>query len=197
MSNVVVPEFESFPSIRRLSREVIVSEKIDGCNVQIVFPEDGGSTLVGSRNRWITPGKTTDQFGFAQWVKDHEEELRTGLGLGKHFGEWYGAGIQRKYGLNEKRFSLFNVRRWGDDPEIRDPMATPRPACCYAVPVLWKGVFDTVAIDGVLARLAIGGSVAVPGFMDPEGVVVFHTATSTLFKKTLDGDGHKGAKVAE
>jgi hypothetical protein len=190
-------EFESFPSIRRLTRECVVTEKIDGCNVQVVFPEDGSATLVGSRNRWIVPGKTTDQFGFAQWVKDHEEELRTGLGLGKHFGEWWGAGIQRKYGLKEKRFSLFNVRRWGDDPEIRDPLATPRPACCSAVPVLWKGVFDTVQIDVVLSELKRNGSMAAPGFMDPEGIVVFHTAASVLFKKTLDGDGHKGAGKGE
>jgi hypothetical protein len=190
-------EFESFPSIRRLTRECVVTEKIDGCNVQVVFPEDGSATLVGSRNRWIVPGKTTDQFGFAQWVKDHEEELRTGLGLGKHFGEWWGAGIQRKYGLKEKRFSLFNVRRWGDDPEIRDPLATPRPACCSAVPVLWKGTFDTVQIDVVLSELKRNGSVAAPGFMDPEGIVVFHTAASVLFKKTLDGDGHKGAGKGE
>jgi hypothetical protein len=190
-------EFESFPSIRRLTRECVVTEKIDGCNVQVVFPEDGSATLVGSRNRWITPGKTTDQFGFAQWVKDHEEELRTGLGLGKHYGEWWGASIQRKYGLKEKRFSLFNVRRWGDDPEIRDPLATPRPACCSAVPVLWKGVFDTVQIDVVLSELKRNGSVAAPGFMQPEGIVVFHTAASVLFKKTLDGDGHKGAGKGE
>jgi hypothetical protein len=190
-------EFESFPSIRRLSRECVVTEKLDGCNVQVVFPEDGSATLVGSRNRWITPGKTTDQFGFAQWVKDHEEELRTGLGLGKHFGEWWGAGIQRKYGLKEKRFSLFNVRRWGNDKEILDPLATPRPACCHAVPVLWVGQFDTVQIDLVLENLKQLGSVAAPGFMQPEGIVVFHTAASVLFKKTLDGDGHKGAGKGE
>jgi hypothetical protein len=33
--------------------------------------------------------------------------------------------------------------------------------------------------------------------MDPEGIVVFHTAASVLFKKTLDGDGHKGAGKGE
>lgn len=190
-------EFESFPSIRRLSRECVISEKIDGCNVQIVFPEDGGPTLVGSRNRWITPGKTTDQFGFAQWVKDHEEELRTGLGLGKHFGEWWGAGIQRKYGLKEKRFSLFNVRRWGDNAKVLDPLATARPACCSAVPVLYVGPFETPMIEDVLTELKRNGSYAAPGFMDPEGIVVFHTAASVLFKKTLDGDGHKGAGKGE
>ena len=127
-------------------------------------------------------------------MKDHEEELRAGLGLGRHFGEWWGGSIQRKYGLKEKRFSLFNVRRWGDDPRVKDPLATPRPACCHAVPVLYVGPFDTVAIDKVLWDLEYGGSVAAPGFNKPEGIVVFHTAASVLFKKTLGGDGHKGSE---
>ncbi|MCJ7726507.1 MAG: hypothetical protein MUP76_09000, partial [Acidimicrobiia bacterium] len=47
-------------------------------------------------SRWITP--EVDNYGFARWVKDHEEELRTGLGAGLHFGEWWGQGIQRRYG---------------------------------------------------------------------------------------------------
>ncbi len=32
------------------------------------------------------------------------------------------------------------------------------------------------------------GSKAAPGFDNPEGVVVFHTANSSLFKVTLEGD---------
>ena len=32
---------------------------------------------------------------------------------GRHFGEWWGSGIQRGYGLDEKTFSLFNAYRWG------------------------------------------------------------------------------------
>lgn len=34
----------------------------------------------------------------------------------------------------------------------------------------------------------IDGSRAVPGFMNPEGIVVFHEASQTCFKKTIDGD---------
>lgn len=36
------------------------------------------------------------------------------------------------------------------------------------------------------------GSAAAPGFMDPEGVVVYVAAARTLFKKTIKGDAHKG-----
>jgi hypothetical protein len=116
-------------------------------------------------------------------VSENVEELR-GLGPGNHYGEWWGQGIGRRYGLTEKRFSLFNTHRWTDS----------RPACCHVVPVLDIAVFNTEQIDAVLANLAFNGSVAAPGFMQPEGIVVFHTKSGQLFKKTLDkNDEHKGA----
>lgn len=181
MSTAAELVFKPFPSIARLSRDMIVTEKLDGTNAQVVITEDG-EVLAGSRNRWITPG--ADNFGFAHWVKEHEEELKL-LGPGQHFGEWWGQGIQRGYGLTEKRFSLFNVSRW-EDPQSR-------PECVHVVPVLARHTFDTAIVDGCLNGLLIGGSVAAPGFMKPEGVVVFHTKSSQLYKKTLDkNDGHKG-----
>jgi hypothetical protein len=76
------------------------------------------------------------------------------------------------------------------------------------VPVLYRGPwFGTMYIKGVtfglgeerqprtgwapalaLQYLATEGSAAAPGFMKPEGIVVFHEASGTLFKATLDGD---------
>ena len=48
-------------------------------------------------------------------------------------------------------------------------------------------------VDIALRRLEAIGSIAAPGFMKPEGVVVFHKAANVLFKKTLDkNDSHKG-----
>jgi hypothetical protein len=168
-------EFEEFPKMARLSREIIITEKIDGTNAQILITEDG-HIFAGSRNRFITPGD--DNFGFAAWVDAHAVELIAGLGVGRHFGEWWGQGIQRAYGLTEKRFSLFNVSRWYEE----------RPNCCHVVPILYRGVFDTDEINKVLDRLAAGGSIASPGFMKPEGIVVFHTAANMGFKKTLEKD---------
>ena len=182
VETIVVPEFEPFESISRLSRNCVVSEKIDGTNGQVCVLEDG-RVLAGSRSRWITP--EDDNAGFARWVREHEDELRVGLGIGKHYGEWWGAGIQRRYGMKEKRFSLFNAARWTDDV---------RPACCHVVPVLFQGIFTSDAVDAALAKLAAEGSAAAPGFMDPEGVVVYVAAARKMFKKTLKGDAHKGAK---
>lgn len=180
-----VPPFVEFASIARLSRDMVVTEKIDGTNASVHILDDG-RVLAASRNRYITP--EADNFTFARWVKANEDELRVGLGVGSHYGEWWGSGIQRGYGLpqGEKRFSLFNVARWED--------ATVRPACCHVVPVLLRWTFDTAKVDEVLAQLLASGSVAAPGFPKPEGVVVYHAASRQLFKKTLDkNDGHKGA----
>ena len=185
-----IPEFRGFPSIARLTRGIIVTEKLDGTNAQVRVLEDG-RVIAGCRTRWITPD--ADNYGFAQWVKDHEDELRTGLGEGAHFGEWWGQGIQRRYGMAEKRFSLFNVGRWSESTLL--PHSEKRekpPQCCHVVPVLHAGNFDTADIDGILYALQRGGSIAAPGFMQPEGIVVYHSPSRTLFKKTLDkNDEHK------
>jgi hypothetical protein len=169
-------EFVEFPKIPRLSRECVVTEKIDGTNGVIYIGEDG-EFLVGSRTRWITPMQ--DNHGFAGWAYMHKDELMT-LGPGWHHGEWWGQGIQRKYGLAEKRWSLFNTSRW--TPE------TPPPACCHVVPVIYKGLFDTGVVDGILMDMREHGSMAAPGFMQPEGVVIYHIAGNLYFKKTIEKD---------
>jgi hypothetical protein len=191
-------EFFAFPKIARLSREIVVTEKLDGTNAQIVIDEDGG-VRVGSRTRWITPER--DNYGLAGWVSRNIDEVRK-LGPGRHFGEWWGAGIQRKYGLtgSDKRFSLFNVHRWGDDaPEFNgEGVPQPRrPAIFGVVPVLYRGPFDTAVIDGIIEKLRTEGSVAAPGFMDPEGIIVFHTAAGTMFKKTVLKDEKPKGLVSE
>lgn len=184
--------FKSFPSLSRLNREIIVTEKIDGTNAQIYVPElpdeaDGKPFLVGSRTRWITP--EDDNHGFARWAYANVDELLR-LGPGAHFGEWWGSGIQRAYGLKngEKRFSLFNATRWADD----------RPACCGVVPVVWSGLlkdFLSEGLDLLEEKFKQEGSVAAPGFKNPEGVVIYHTKSRELYKYTFDGDAHKGEKA--
>lgn len=176
IADMTPPAFEEFPKIFRWSRDIIVTEKIDGSNASVHVFEDG-SILAGSRTRYITPA--TDNFGFAAWVKANEEQLRP-LGPGRHFGEWWGSGIQRGYGLSEKRFSLFNVSRWADD--------SLRPACCQVVPVLYRGPMNEVEIFCALQALKGTGSLAAPGFMKAEGLVIFHVPSGALFKKTIEKD---------
>lgn len=191
-------EFIAFPKLARFAREVIITEKIDGTNACILITDEG-DFFTGSRTRWITP--ENDNHGFSRWAHDHKEELML-LGPGRHFGEWWGSGIQRGYGLQkgEKRFSLFNVQRWclhGEEPQ-RISIADPRiekyqdvlPPCCGLVPVLRRGNFDAISrmAESALHELRERGSVASPGFMKPEGIVIFHTAGNVGFKRTLEKD---------
>jgi len=171
-------EFKAWPKIPRLENEkYIITEKIDGTNGCIYIGDVGGAMLVGSRSRWITPAN--DNHGFARWAYDHAEELQA-LGPGRHFGEWWGQGINRGYGLKEKHFSLFNVKKWAS--------AMDRPACCEIVPVLASGDFTSELVLASMDMLMVNGSFAAPGFMRPEGIVIYHTAGNLLFKKTFEND---------
>lgn len=198
-------EFKEFPKISRLSRECVITEKIDGTNASIFIGENG-EFLTGSRTQWITPEK--DNYGFSRWAHEHKEDL-LGLGVGHHFGEWWGSGCQRGYGLpkGEKRFSLFNTYRWAMvGAELKSypclnptlPMKTQQyaPACCHVVPVLFEGIFDTDHVYEIIERLKSNGSYASPGFMNPEGVVIYHKASNTLFKKTIEKDDEYKGKSA-
>jgi hypothetical protein len=204
-------EFRKFGSIPRLVRGCVVTEKIDGTNGCIVVEEYWGqskeevpfATYVSgepvegapdfliyaqSRNQIVTPGKKTDNHGFAGWVWANAQALVTALGPGYHYGEWWGQGVQRGYGLTEKRFSLFNTGRWTEEG-VQSVSGLPNLS---VVPVLYEGIFRELALMEVTNSLALEGSVAAPGFMDPEGIIVYHQAARQLFKYTLDGDGHKG-----
>lgn len=197
--------FVPFPKIHRLMREVIITEKIDGTNARVTVrraadaPQEfyaardtevsvDGELLwvrAGSRNRWLTR-LGGDNFGFGQWVYQHAAELAA-LGPGTHFGEWWGRGIQRGYGIEEKRFSLFDVERWR--------WSEARPACCDVVPVLVSDCFDTRLVDYCLNHLRTNGSVAAPGYMNPEGVVIYHVPSGHSYKCTLGRDGVCDYKV--
>lgn len=198
----VVCPFVPFPKIARLCREIVITEKLDGTNASVCIEDvevlnrdeyeasfgkplaysfDAYDRIVavraGSRSRFITPEQ--DNHGFAKWVIEHVNELAL-LGPGRHYGEWWGKGIQRNYGINQKVFSLFNTERWND--------STVRPSCCSVVPMLYKGKFTQEAIERALHDLKTNGSYAAPFYMDPEGIVVYHTAANISFKVTLKDD---------
>jgi hypothetical protein len=220
--------FVEFKKIPRLSREILVTEKIDGSNGQICifsletmkkeFPtleelnswieqfclyihpdnphveeEDRLYIFAASRNRWLNVGKQNDNHAFAYWVKENAPSLVM-LGEGRHFGEFYGKGIQRGYGLDHKRFALFNVSKWQnkDLPLVDEKQKYP-PSCCEVVPILYEGMFSTVAVEQIIDELTLKGSKAVPGYLNAEGVCIFHTASGHYYKKTLQNDEkHKG-----
>lgn len=196
-------DFTPFPKIYRLNRGVIVTEKIDGTNAQIcIHPvpteeslqehiahgalilngADNGdcalAIMAGSRNTWLTP--KTDNFGFCNWVYDHAQELAQ-LGPGRHYGEWWGKGIQRNYDLDHRRFSLFHTHGILHKPDI-----------VHVVPTISIDV-GFASARHYLRELELNGSWAAPGFMKPEGIVCYHAQGNVLFKATIEKDDeHKG-----
>lgn len=216
-------EFRPWAKTPRFNRDVIITEKIDGTNAAIIIEpatdfneapsalevpgafariatlgsgapdfEGSGVFYVGaqSRKRLIVPGD--DNFGFAAWVAEHAEQLVAALGPGRHFGEWWGSGIQRGYGLpkGEKRFSLFNVERYGSLEDFGLDIGLG------VVPELYRGLLGDDPLNCARLELMINGSKAAPGFMNPEGFIIFHTAAQQVFKVLLEGDDtHKGARA--
>lgn len=191
-----MPEFREFPKIARFYREIVITEKIDGTNAAVGVTEDG-EVYAQSRTRIITP--ENDNFGFARWVAERQDMLRDTLGPGLHFGEWWGQGIQRGYDLKERRFSLFNVARWGP---VED--AAELGPDIHIVPTLYQGPINIrfynrfndgeTPIEVAIAKLR-AGSLAAPGFPNPEGIVIYHTAAKTAFKITLERDEEPKGKT--
>lgn len=205
-------EFKAFNKIPRLSREVIITEKIDGTNGIVgiwmrnelsqeeldnpKFPymsvtKDGLDYVIiaGSRTKWIDIHN--DNAGFGRWVSDNREELIK-LGVGYHYGEWWGQKIQRGYDLKEKRFSLFNTSIWTSEwnkswENKGDNLCLEIPIC-DVVPILGRGEFDTELVNTCLNALIDNGSFANPGFMKPEGIVIYHVPSGFMFKKTIEKD---------
>jgi hypothetical protein len=200
--------FLGFGKIPRLNREIIITEKIDGTNGAIgilefeYLDEESGDPMVGhhvyaqSRSRIISP--YDDNSGFAAWVEQHAERLIVTLGAGLHYGEWWGKGINRGYGLDERRFSLFNTEKWNEG-EGDLALANARLNGCpiYCVPILYRGPWFKQDMPGstplyapncILSSLRAHGSYSAPGCMNPEGIVVYHKASGQLFKTTLEDD---------
>ena len=165
--------------------------------------------FAGSRKRWITP--KNDNYGFAQWVGANSDELFN-LGKGHSYGEWWGYKINRSYDMKERVFSLFNSGRWKNPGmtetkeyidldldsitnENKDLKECPK--CCRVVPVLFRGLFNTFDVLDTLENLRVGGSVVAPGFMNPEGIIIYHTASRHMFKKTIENDELPKRKVSD
>lgn len=204
-------EFTPWPKTSRFFRDIVITEKIDGTNAAVgivkLGPEDldensdpiatnlvtiqevevdGEWGIYGlyaqSRNKLIFPGKQ-DNYGFAGWVNTNRTELVTSLGEGLHFGEWWGSGIQRGYGLQkgEKHFSLFNTHRFEGIQETSNDLVR-------CVPILYTGAMEEKWITHNLDMLQDFGSAAAPGFKNPEGICIYHTSSRLVQKVTLDNN---------
>lgn len=154
---------------------IVVMEKMDGSNCGIHIKDD---TIVGiqSRNRSISPnadGNQNDNFGFARWVHENQEELLK-LGDGSHYGEWCGEGIQKNpHKLVGKHWFLFsNPFR---------PVET-LPECVSKVPVLYVGD-DSDEIMRIFVKLYTDSKEQ--GYK-AEGIIVYYPKQKRREKITFE-----------
>lgn len=169
-------EFQTFGKIERYEKaHVTITEKIDGTNACIAIDEDGNMTLQ-SRNRIITVDD--DNYGFAQWATKANTDgaLASFFGPGRHYGEWWGVGIQRGYGTAARYFSPFNTGLFNQDRDDYPEHVTP-------LPVMWKGMLTTLnaGVDSVMEALATNGSHTLPGVgWAAEGCMIWSRPTGYL-----------------
>lgn len=180
--------FPAYPKTKRLESETItISEKIDGTNglIRVRTHLDGTKDiLAGSRSKWLfTDGtKTWDNHGFGQWVRDNELELSK-LPDGDHYGEWYGRGINRNYGMKDRKFMLFNRERYVNLEEI--------PNCVELETVLFNNASIygiDVVINGLEIEMDEKGSTHVPGFDRPEGLILRFKLAGKVYKEIFSKD---------
>lgn len=170
-------EFKEWPKIPRGGRGklITITEKIDGTNACVIV-ENGVVVGSQSRNQLLGHNHITgeyevynDNYGFAQWVKQHKYKL-AGLGDGYHYGEWVGPGIQSNpHNLKKKTFFLFNSDRWRDGRQ-------QRPEGVECVPVLYEGPNDLNDdwIDKIESTMEeLEQSAREKGYT-PEGVIVWY-----------------------
>lgn len=169
-------EFESFGKIERYEKaNATITEKIDGSNACIVIDETGVA-LIQSRKRALNVGKQNDNFGFAQWVRGNEQEIIAFFGHGRHYGEWFGCGIQRGYGMRERCFAPFNTGLFPEDRVDWIDGVVPTP-------VLWQGMLCDLSagVEESMDILANEGSQTKPGFAwTAEGCMIWSRATGYL-----------------
>ena len=166
-------EFKSYPKIAQLVKaRMAITQKLDGTNGQVCIQD--GNILVGSRNRWLSAEK--DNHEFYAHIMSNKDEYIALLGDGVHHGEWCGPGIQHGEGLTERGFYLFNHWKWFDK-ELELPKS------CHIVPVLYKGMPNTMMIQVCMEVLEHEGSQLVEGYKNVEGIVI--EMGNSLFKNTF------------
>ena len=198
--------YASFPSIERLENiYCVISEKVDGTNSLIeineVFPVGEPKEIqvrFGSRNRYIT--FNNDNAGFANFFRHYEARFKdvaadiilkelevSGETLTecqeqyplRIYGEWFGSGIQRGYGLKDKFFMPFSTFYAEKLIEYQVPnIIKPN--------IMYTGKFSQEIADICMQTLT-NGSLVIPEFKRPEGIVIHFPKYNLRLKQTFEG----------
>ena len=187
--------YPKYPKTHRLENiNCIISEKVDGTNGLIhgIYDSKTESFKVkfGSRTRYLNPEvKDGDNFGFASFYLPYKKlfkklfnslrEEHSDLCDIKIYGEWFGKGIQRGYGLENKYFMPFNkyyaaFLQQGSIPNIIEPYIFCE--CKYNI----QESLDAMSL------LRANGSYLIPGYDNPEGIIINFRDLDIRFKETIN-----------
>lgn len=191
-------KYPSFNKIERLENiYCIISEKIDGTNGLIEINYD--SVKFGSKNRYLESHE--DNAGFMNFYSYHknifintakelnEKEIEiSGETLTKYeeiypihiYGEWFGKGIQRGYGLDKKFFMPFN-------PEYAELLIEHEVPHIVRPYILYEGKFSEKVATSSMHFLKEEGSYVIPKYMKPEGIVIYFPKYNFYLKDTFEG----------
>ena len=183
--------YPSFNSIERLENiYCVITEKIDGTNGLIEIHDstiDG--VKFGSRNRYIT--FENDNNGFANFFRHYtnqlfslpnviEEEPEYPIRI---YGEWFGCGIQRGYDLKDKFFMPFSTFYAEKLIEHQIPNII-KPS------IMYTGKFSQEVVDTCM-QILTNGSLVIPEFKRPEGIVIHFPKYNFRLKQTFEGSKWK------
>ena len=204
---LVMSNYASFPSIERLENiYCVISEKVDGTNglieINEVFPVGEPKEIqirFGSRNRYIT--FNNDNADFANFFRHYEARFKdvaadiilkelevSGETLTecqeqyplRIYGEWFGSGIQRGYGLKDKFFMPFSTFYAEKLIEYQVPnIVKPN--------IMYTGKFNKLTADMCMNTLAIHGSGIIKDYKRPEGIVIHFPKYNFRLKQTFEG----------
>lgn len=184
-------KFVAYPKTRRLEDETVtISEKVDGTNGVLFIHKPhlcdvlNGSTdapyiLAGCRSRWLKDDdtKSWDNHGFGKWVAENAQALHA-LPEGFHYGEWYGKGINHGYGMKERRFMLFNRKRYEN--------LTYLPKCVELETIIEDDVpvaeLSSV-IDRIKNKATVNGSFHIPESGMVEGLIMRFKLSARVYKE--------------
>lgn len=207
-----IESLRRFPRILQPGEEVVMTEKVHGACMGVVYSSADARLYLRSRKRFITPGSGGL---WADLAARHQlQELLRAIPDIALYGEAYGYVQDLRYGLGEEHaFAVFDARhlptgRWLDWPEIEATVEglnrlaltpalageeeKPRPPALRLVPILYRGPWQGLAAAAPLAegKTVIGGGACIrEGFVVRPVISRHETPLGRVIMKMV-GEGY-------
>lgn len=207
-----IESLRRFPRILQPGEEVVMTEKVHGACMGVVYSSADARLYLRSRKRFITPGSGGL---WADLAARHQlQELLRAIPDIALYGEAYGYVQDLRYGLGEEHaFAVFDARhlptgRWLDWPEIEATVEginrlaltpalageeeKPRPPALRLVPVLYRGPWQGLAAAAPLAegKTVIGGGACIREGFVVRPVISRHEAPLGRVILKMVGEGY-------